>query len=95
MLIVIIISTELPIIVRVNSKWVKATNSQWILISSISYFEHIVVKVGSGLVLKFKIYPELPLASSGKIIHTFQALPEFSIEISKSFLVVTPWSVKV
>ena len=100
-IIIIVICTKLQSIVRVSCKWVsrsdasKATNSQWILISSTSYFKHIVVKVGSGLVLRLKIYPELPLASSGKTGHTFQTIPEFSIEISKSFLVVTPWSVKI
>ena len=66
-IVIIIISTEL-LAIECSCKWVsrsdasKATNSQWILISSTSYFKHIVVKVGSGLVLKFKIYPELPLA---------------------------------
>ena len=99
-IIIIIICAKLLSIKRTSSQeWVSRSdaskainNSQWILISSTSYFKHIVVKVGSGLVLKFKIYPELPLASLGNV---FQAIPEFSIEISKSFLVVTPWSVKI
>ena len=100
-IVIIVICTKLLAIEGVSCKWVsrsdasKATNSQWILISSTSYFKHIVVKVGSGLVLKFKIYPELPLASLGKTVHVFEAVPEFSIEISKSFLVVTPWSVEI
>ena len=70
-IIIIIICTKLLAIELVSCKWVrrsdasKATNSQWLLISSTSYFKPSVVKVGSGLVLKLKIYPELPLTSSG------------------------------
>ena len=101
LIIVIIICAESHAIVWLSCKWVsrsdasKPTNSQWILISSTSHFKLIVVKVRSGFVFKFKIYSQFPLASLGETVYVFQSVPELSIEMSKSFLIVTPWSVKV
>ena len=74
-IIVIIICTKLHAIVI--SKWVsrsntgESTNSQWVLIVSTPHFKHIIVKVGSGLVLKFKVNSEFPLSSFSETTNGF------------------------
>ena len=68
-IVIVIICAELHAIVLMEREWVgmsdasKSTNSQWVHFTSTSYFKHIIMKVGSGPVLKFKINPESILSS--------------------------------
>ena len=88
-IIIIIICGELPAIVKSKrvsrSDTSKSTNSQWVLCTSISYFKHIIMKVGSGLVLKFKINPEFPLANLGEIIKCFRPYQNSPLRSAKPF----------
>ena len=100
-IIVMILGGEPVTTMPSSEEWVsrcdssKSINSYRIFIFSTSHFKQLVVKVGSGLVGEFKINSYFPIASFGHTVQSLESVPEFAIQISKSILIVSPWSVEI